>query len=82
MAGKRCIFCEEYRSHKRVNEFKRDHPEWYGDEAWLEREIKVAMVIRTWRPGYKRQAARETDYRNQGCGYALNYCPECGKRLK
>ena len=81
MENKKCIFCEEYRSHKAVNDFKRGHFEYYGGEAWLQYEIKAAMVIRTWRPGYKRQASRVTDYRNQGCGYSLNYCPECGKRL-
>lgn len=82
MGNKKCIFCEEYRSHKAVNDFKRGHPEFYGDESWLEYEIKAAMVIRHWRPGYKRQASMETDYRNHGCGYALNFCPECGRALK
>lgn len=83
MEGKnKCIFCEEYRTRKSVNDFKRNHPEWYGDDAWLQYEIKVAMVIRHWRAGYKRQASRTTDYRSQGCGYALNFCPECGRALK
>ena len=79
--GKRCIFCEAYRSHKAVNDFKRNHWESYGDRR-LDYEITVAMVIRHWRPGYKRQASRVTDYRYQGCGYALNFCPECGRELK
>lgn len=77
----KCIFCEEYRSHKAVNDFKRNHPEYY-DDGYLLYEIKVAMVTRTWRPGYKRQASRVTDYRYRGCGYALNFCPECGRELK
>ena len=77
----KCIFCEAYRSEKSVNDFKRKHPEYYGDTR-LDYEITVAMVTRHWLPGYKRQASRVTDYRYQGCGYALNYCPECGRALK
>lgn len=82
MEKRKCIFCEAYRSEKSVNDFKRNHPEYYGEASYLMYEIKVAMVTRTWQPGYKRQAAQTTDYRYQGCGYALNFCPECGKRLK
>lgn len=78
----KCIFCEAYRSEKSVNDFKRQHPEYYGDASYLQFEITVAMVTRHWLPGYKRQASRVTDYRYQGCGYALNYCPECGRALK
>lgn len=81
MEKKKCIFCEAYKSEKSVNDFKRNHPEYYGDTPLLY-EITVAMVTRHWQPGYKRQASRTTDYRYQGCGYALNFCPECGKALK
>lgn len=77
----KCIFCDAYRSYVSVNEFKQRHPDYYDDEP-LSYEIKVAMVIRHWRPGYKRQASRITDYRYQGCGYSLNFCPECGREMK
>lgn len=30
----------------------------------------------------KRQAGRTVDYRNQGLGYKLNYCPECGRKIR
>lgn len=75
-----CHFCESYKSHVNVNQFKQDHPEWYDGK--LEYEITVAMVIRKWRPGKKRNCGSTTDYRYRGCGYALNYCPECGKKLE
>ena len=78
---KKCYFCESYKSWKSVNEFKQDHPEYYGDDP-LMYELVVAMVIKTWRKGRKQQASRITDYRYRGCGYALNFCPECGRRLK
>ena len=44
----------------------------------------VALLIHSWCPKYKtkRQASRLTDYRNKGLGYKLNYCPECGRKLK
>lgn len=79
---KKCQFCESYRSHKNVHDFIRQHQEYYGEKSLLQYEICTAMVIKMWRPGYKRRASRETDYRSQGCGYQLNYCPECGKKLK
>ncbi len=75
-----CKFCEDYASHVNIREFKRKHPEIYG--AQLEYEIAVVMLIRSWIPGRKRFAGCQTDYRCRGCGFVLNYCPECGKLLK
>lgn len=46
-------------------------------------EYTVALVDRSWTKARgKRHACRSTDYRNQGIGYKLNYCPECGKALR
>lgn len=45
-------------------------------------EYSVAIVKRSWyKKNGKRSSSRTTDYRNRGLGYALNYCPECGKRM-
>ena len=74
-----CEFCEAYKSYKNINAFKNEHKEWYGEP--LMQEIKVAIVVRTWRKGNKKMAGRTTDYRYRGCGYALNFCPECGRKL-
>lgn len=75
-----CHFCEAYEAHSRAQQFRRNHPEWYEAKKYF--EITVAMVVKSWLPGKKRNCGRITDYRYQGCGYALNYCPECGKLLK
>ena len=74
-----CKFCESLADHKRIENFwaeEDDEPSKY--------EYTVALVIRSWKPSVrsKRDAGRTTDYRYQGLGYKLNYCPECGKKLK
>lgn len=75
-----CRFCESYDLHKRVGEFKQDRGLY--DEEWNQ-ELTAALVIHDWtkRQG-KKNAARTTDYRYRGLGFKLNYCPECGKKLK
>lgn len=81
MSAGECVFCREYQGKRNVHQFIKDHPEWYGPID-LEQQYTVAIVTRTYRKGHKRQAASSTDYRYRGCGYKLNYCPECGKLLK
>ena len=74
MLDQECHFCAAYKSWKNAVEFdKRNNDCLY--------EMVVALVIRTWRKGYKNLASRTTDYRYRGCGYKLNYCPECGRRI-
>lgn len=47
------------------------------------RVYSVALVDRIFVKGRKGGASStSTDYRNKGCGYQLNFCPECGKYLK
>lgn len=81
MSETRCIFCDDYDSWTTTHEFRLVHGDFCGSSIKEKQEITVAMVIRTYYPGHKRQASRTTDYRSQGCGYKLNYCPECGKKL-
>ena len=69
-----CKFCESL--------------EFFGetDKAWGTTDFKceytVAIVTHFYRKGDKAHASRITDYRNKGLGYKLNYCPECGRRLR
>ena len=73
-----CKFCESYESWMRVEEFD-EEDERLGKRK---REISVAMVIRSWyEKRGKRNSGSITDYRYRGCGYKLNYCPECGRKL-
>lgn len=75
--SKECQFCRKLEINKMMeNHFRKD-----GEEKILY-EYTVAMVTRSWtKTKGKRRAGRTTDYRNQGIGYKLNYCPECGKKL-
>ena len=77
-----CDFCFSYESNKNVQEFMKNRPDLYGN-VLHDYEINCAMVTRTWIKGQpKRNGGRTTDYRYRGIGYKLNYCPECGKKLK
>ena len=47
------------------------------------REYKVAIVQRSWtKEKGKRNSSRSIFYKNRGVGFDLNYCPECGRKLK
>lgn len=77
----RCEFCESLQSYRNIREFldkerKQEHQEKIYEE------YKVALVIRSWAKGKKSTAGRVTDYRYRGCGYNLNYCPECGAKME
>ena len=80
-----CKFCEAMQCHKQCDEISRS----WATEAELKEygrwmtEYSVAIVKRSWykKKGRKR-AGRSVDYRNKGLGYKLNYCPECGRKLK
>ena len=76
-----CDFCDAYRLRQDYHRKAIKREEDPLDRAYKQ-EITVAMVIRNWFPGRKRNAGTTTDYRYRGCGYKLNYCPECGKNLK
>lgn len=59
-------------------------------EKWNENDVKplfyeytVALVSHYWtKERGKENAGRTTDYRHKGLGYELNFCPECGKKIK
>lgn len=76
-----CKFCESLQDWSQIHEF--DNLQLPKDEE-TKHEYTVALVIHSWKPKYKtkRQAGRKTDYRNQGLGYKLNFCPECGRKLR
>lgn len=81
MTDKPCAFCEALMGYKNNRAFldqrrKEEHKEKIYEE------YTVALVVRSYVKGKKRTAGRTTDYRNQGIGYQLNFCPECGRRLE
>jgi hypothetical protein len=76
-----CKFCESYENYRHIHAFcNKEIPK----EQHMKHEYTVALVIRSWCPKYrsKSHAARTVSYRNRGIGFELNYCPECGKKLR
>ena len=71
-----CCFCESLQLHKQL---VRENAKQFGTKA--RHVYTVALVERRFRPGVKGAFGRTTDYRYRGCGYRLNYCPECGRKL-
>ena len=75
-----CKFCEAIAIYGRSWAIQKKWSEERHEED-LRHEITVALVEKTWTKSRgKRRAGRSTDYRRQGLGYALNYCPECGRK--
>lgn len=77
-----CKFCKALEGYQRVWAI---HKRWHEErnEEQMRNELAVAIVERTWTKSKgKRKAGRSTDYRRQGLGYVLNYCPECGRKLE
>lgn len=77
-----CKFCEAMERNHRTDELwqqSKEDIEKYGKHM---NSYSVAIVNHHWYKKFgKRSAGRTTDYRNQGLGYQLNYCPECGRKL-
>ena len=80
-----CKFCEAMNTHRQCEQIARS---WATDAElkefgkWMT-EYSVAIVKRSWyQKRGKKSAGRSTDYRYRGLGYKLNYCPECGRKLK
>lgn len=73
-----CQFCSSLQMYKQSARFWKKYD---GDN--LLHEYTVALVVRSWtKEKGKQRAGRTTDYRRQGIGFKLNYCPECGKLLR
>lgn len=70
-----CKFCEAMESHRRADTILKKH------DPDMEHRYSVAIVSRIFRKGRKGSRGSSTDYRYRGCGYALNFCPECGRKL-
>ena len=79
-----CKFCEAMQTNRQVEEISRswsteDELKQYGRYMV---DYSVAIVKRSWyRKKGKWSAFRTTEYRYRGLGFALNYCPECGKKV-
>ena len=70
-----CKFCEAMEFNRNLDTIlKKNDPE-------IEHRYSVAIVKRTFVKGRKGARGSSTDYRYRGCGYDLNFCPECGRDL-
>ena len=81
-AGMTCNFCEAIQKSRQITEFYNEYEPIDKELGRYMDEYTVAIVTHHWyQKKGKRSGSRSTDYRNRGLGYALNYCPECGKRM-
>lgn len=71
----KCVFCNRYNLMKEIDEK-------FGTPPGITHVYKVALIQHSKREGEKDYRGRSTDYNTKGIGFKLNYCPECGKRLK
>lgn len=70
-----CRFCEAMGAKRRADAI------WKKREPAIEWRYSVAIVARTFVKGHRGSRGRDTDYAYRGCGYKLNFCPECGRKL-
>ena len=79
--GMTCKFCEAMNVNRQCDEINQSPDELtYGKYM---SEYTVAIVVHHWYSKIgKRTASRTVDYRHMGLGYKLNYCPECGRKMK
>lgn len=70
-----CKFCEAMETHRKVDTFMKEK------KSNMKHRYSVAIVTRTFMKGQKGVRSTSTDYRYRGCGYDLNFCPECGRKL-
>ncbi len=80
-----CKFCEAMKTNRQIEELCKTWPtesetEQYGKYMI---EYTVAIVKRTWYTKMgKRNSGRSVEYRYRGLGFELNFCPECGTKMK
>lgn len=71
-----CEFCNAMAIHRKFDEeAQKKAPHLYS-------RCSVAIVQRVFTKGCREARGSSTDYKYRGCGYALNYCPECGRKMK
>lgn len=70
-----CKFCETMQRHERTDAILKQH------DPDMEHRYSVAIITRIFLKGQKGCRGTAVDYRYRGCGYELNFCPECGRKL-
>ena len=70
-----CKFCEAMERYRRANAIMKKH------DPEAEYRYSVAIVKRFFVKGRRGCLGTEADFRYRGCGYKLNFCPECGRKL-
>ena len=80
-----CRFCEAMKANRQCYEISRSWATDYELEEYGKymTEYSVAIVKRSWyQKKGKKSAGRSVEFRYRGLGFALNYCPECGKKVQ
>ena len=48
----------------------------------LKQELKSALLVKSWRADEPKRNATYNTFTHGGRGYQLNFCPECGRKIK
>ena len=79
MSEKQCDFCDRLKLSNNLFRFWKQRLEHQQKQKQV---ISVAFVERSWEvENPNNRFGRVVDYRYRGCGYKLNYCPECGRKI-
>lgn len=76
-----CEFCCSYNASTYADKEWRKIQIKHGEKP-LYHDLTVAIVERTYHKGRKKSASTTEYYRYGKVGYKLNFCPECGIKLK
>lgn len=77
-----CVFCRQYNEWMNIDDFSRKNED-IGELGRYEHDYTVAIVRRSWYAKRGRKSASiSVFFRSKGKGHKLNYCPECGVKLR
>ncbi len=80
-----CKFCEAMKTNRQIEHISNS---WMTDSERKQYgkyiiEYTVAIVKRSWHKKMgKKNSYRTVEYRYRGLGFKLNFCPECGRKLR
>ena len=71
-----CDFC------KYLADLERDADRREDGALWLHHDHHVLILSRAWNDYLGTAHAGEMTHRPKAVGFEINYCPECGRKLK
>lgn len=76
MAAVKCDFCRRYLDQREFDKSRED------ENPMLHHEYGAVLLVLTWNDQAGRHHYSDMMTRPRPEGFALGYCPECGRRLQ